>query len=960
MRNLKRALSLAVASVMLLGMMVVGSGASYVDVSSEDNVEAIEVLQAVGVMTGDDQGNFNPDQQVTRGEMAVIMTNLLDLGIGSYAGASLPFTDVPEWAHAYVAAIYANGVTGGTSATTYGTDEPVTAVQAGLMMMKALGYFQYSGDFNDNWILATVTQASRINLFDGLDVETEQALTRNEVAQLALNALEAGMVDFTGDLGLNVDMGNGQSVNAGYRSEYSYRTGTGDRYHALGDSKTDNGDYILQLGEDLYSGDLEKTTDADDFNRPGTRWVYDNKEIGVYSEDPEGVFTAGVSPDEIYDLLGRTISNYDLYVYVNGDGGKESDKDTYIKNGDTDDIAATGRGVLTQVYVTDVDEDDDDEIVITMINTYVAQVDGGYDEDDEELVLADVDGAVAIPAGVETTLSSDDFDNLDAYEDEDYVLITVVGNEVKTIQLAETVTGNVDAFTNTKNVTVDGNKYQYTKGYTGASYTLNSDYDLVLDAYGYVIFADGVEADNDYVYITDTAPVGGVDTTWEAKAFFVDGSSATIEIDNADDLSWENKGDGKDSWYAYDENNDGTYDLEATSDDVSDSKSGEIVSDGTTRITLDGEVVRLNNDTVFIVRRDSKVNTYTGIRSVPTVTASSAITVAAIVDDNGYADYLFVNGTEDDVTVSGSAADDRIYILDTDYETREDADENEYYVYQAIVNGEVGTVNMAKKGLDIGLYDSVTYDSDGYADAKLVEDSKGDTLKVWNVNSTIAYSAGVIAFANTDLALADEYVIYVNDDGEAKEVTPSRLARDYEDEAFVGVISAVYDDDEVIEVYVDEYSNVVAEKTEEEVQENVSDALVSTDGAWGSTGEDNDGTYKPAGEWDSTGSDVTATFENGADATVIMNDTARFLGSLYRNGNAKEIVYDGVTYVWGPKEDGSYLKGSNWFDADDDYLVGDSNTLVAALQDASKFGDSQSITLTVDGVDITISFTVEA
>ena len=41
MRNLKRALSLAVASVMLLGMMVVGTGASYKDVTSENNQEAI-------------------------------------------------------------------------------------------------------------------------------------------------------------------------------------------------------------------------------------------------------------------------------------------------------------------------------------------------------------------------------------------------------------------------------------------------------------------------------------------------------------------------------------------------------------------------------------------------------------------------------------------------------------------------------------------------------------------------------------------------------------------------------------------------------------------------------------------------------------------------------------------------------------------------------------------------------
>ena len=78
MRNLKRALSLALSAAMLVGMMIVGTGASYADVTSENNQEAIEVLQAVGIMTGDDQGNFNPDANVTRNEMAVIMCNLLD------------------------------------------------------------------------------------------------------------------------------------------------------------------------------------------------------------------------------------------------------------------------------------------------------------------------------------------------------------------------------------------------------------------------------------------------------------------------------------------------------------------------------------------------------------------------------------------------------------------------------------------------------------------------------------------------------------------------------------------------------------------------------------------------------------------------------------------------------------------------------------------------------------------
>ena len=135
MRNLKRALSLAVASVMLLGMMVVGTGASYDDVTSADNQEAIEVLQAVGIMTGDDQGNFNPDQNVTRAEMAVIMTKVLDLNTGNYSVSAMPFTDVPDWAKSYVAAIYAEGVTGGISDTLYGTDDPITAAQMDQLLL---------------------------------------------------------------------------------------------------------------------------------------------------------------------------------------------------------------------------------------------------------------------------------------------------------------------------------------------------------------------------------------------------------------------------------------------------------------------------------------------------------------------------------------------------------------------------------------------------------------------------------------------------------------------------------------------------------------------------------------------------------------------------------------------------------------------------------------------------------
>ena len=52
MRNLKRALSLAVASVMLLGLMVVGTGAVSVDDFGDADQIASENQEAVAISVG--------------------------------------------------------------------------------------------------------------------------------------------------------------------------------------------------------------------------------------------------------------------------------------------------------------------------------------------------------------------------------------------------------------------------------------------------------------------------------------------------------------------------------------------------------------------------------------------------------------------------------------------------------------------------------------------------------------------------------------------------------------------------------------------------------------------------------------------------------------------------------------------------------------------------------------------
>ena len=377
MRNLKRALSLALASVMVLGLMVVGSGASYADVTSEENQEAIEVLQAVGVMVGDDEGNFNPDKNVTRNEMAVVMSNLLDLKVEDFNAADIPFTDVPSWAVSYVAACYADGITSGTSATTYGGSNTVTAAQAALMMMKALGYFQYQGDFEQDWTLATIKKGSEIGIFDGITVDRTSPLTRNDVAQMALNALKLNMVTFTGEVGIEIPTANGNVV-VGYNPEYTARTSANSKYNRIDVGTTDiasNNQYYVQLGEDLYGGDLRLDYATDAFGRPARLWEYDGQEIGTYVNYSLLVdeYTTAVSGKDLYDVIGKTaFDKYEFYAYVDGE-----DSDMYKEiSRNNKDVSNTADGALTQVFV----DSDAEAVVVTVINTYLAKATADYNE----------------------------------------------------------------------------------------------------------------------------------------------------------------------------------------------------------------------------------------------------------------------------------------------------------------------------------------------------------------------------------------------------------------------------------------------------------------------------------------------------------------------------------------------------------------------------------------------------
>ena len=193
MRNLKRALSLAMACVMLLGMMVMGTSAStFNDADSIVNKEAVEIAAGLGLFAGTD-GNFMPTGTVTRAQMATIIVKMLygsDFNADSYKGMNT-FSDIAAfeggWAEGYINACVGAKVVAGYGDGTFKPGNPVTTAEAITMIINALKVDAGEG----TWPMTVMSKAEEIKLFGDLSPkpQTNVALTRDALAVICVEAL---------------------------------------------------------------------------------------------------------------------------------------------------------------------------------------------------------------------------------------------------------------------------------------------------------------------------------------------------------------------------------------------------------------------------------------------------------------------------------------------------------------------------------------------------------------------------------------------------------------------------------------------------------------------------------------------------------------------------------------------------------------------------------------------------
>ena len=714
---MKKFLSLVLALVMTMSLVTVSAGAKdFTDSTKIQYAEAVDVMSAVKVIDGYADGSFNPTATLTRGAAAKIICNLI---LGPTTASALvadaaPYKDVPtnHTFAGYIAYCQKTGIISGYADGTFKPANSLTGYAFMKMLLGALGYkADQEGYTGANWSIQVAKRALNIGLADDLvgDFNGVKAVNREEACLYAFNTLKATMVEY--DKNSTVTVGN---ITIKEQSDAKEMANTAKTETIKDDNK-------MQFAEKYFT-DLKLNSNAhDDFARPANQWKVKAEEIGTYSLTPDATYTAKAKVSEIYkDLgLGSTVKKADVTVYV--DGVEDASQPACdIKKGD-DKTKFGGNGVLTEVFY----DDDADTITITEVNTYVGTIAKSVKATSTKDAYVVVTPEKPI-SGKAPISANEEFETEAKFEDDAYVLYTYSkdAQEIKSVALATKVEGTVTRAENdtdndkndAKALTIDGTKYKDSKYVAGeklSSVSVKEDYTVYLDAYGYMIYVEENEEIGNYALVLDTANKGDF-VGKKAELLFTDGttkvvttekdySTGTNEIKDNRIVTYKVDADGVYTLREVDTKKASYTDLDAALDMKNDRASITITADNTNG-KLNKSTVTANSATVFVVRDTVDTDdytAYTGIKNAPTIKTTGATDDAKKAgvylycksDNSKMVTVMFIiPGAKVDVSDESS---DALYLSNKSTSNLIHDSDDDYYEFNAIVNGEIKTVKVA-------------------------------------------------------------------------------------------------------------------------------------------------------------------------------------------------------------------------------------------------------------------------
>ncbi len=166
------------------------------DVKGQSYETAVSALTEKGIITGDSDGNFNPDSNLTRAQACVIIVKSMNApsvevaGTATQAAAKSDFSDMTGygWAEGYISYAVKHGVTKGYPDDTFKPGNPVTINELITMVLRAANY---SDDvLGGTWPSNYMGKAAELKLLDGIPETLPVKATKWIAAQVDYNALE--------------------------------------------------------------------------------------------------------------------------------------------------------------------------------------------------------------------------------------------------------------------------------------------------------------------------------------------------------------------------------------------------------------------------------------------------------------------------------------------------------------------------------------------------------------------------------------------------------------------------------------------------------------------------------------------------------------------------------------------------------------------------------------------------
>ena len=766
MKNLKKVLALVLVVATLMSFATVAS-AAFTDADKVSKTEAVDVMSELGVIKGYTDGSFRPEGDVTRAEMAKMVTIMISGGedVGNlYTGANTFSDCTSHWAKGYIA--YANkmGIVAGVGGGKFNPNGSVTGAQAAKMMLVALGYKsdieQYTGS---QWSVNVLADARSAGILEGLDgVNMNAALSREDAAQMMFNTLTAVMVEYKG--GTNITTSDGTTVVVDAERYYvGHAVDSGYKFVA------DTNDQYMQFCEQYFSKLKLNTSSHDDMDRPSNEWIYANKSVGAYAQTPAVTYTAFMNNDSGKKTVSSDLKNYYYGGTSDGSKVKSAGNVTPVDNIDTsDEVAAlTENGRAVEIYVTDNVITD-----IVCIDSKLAEIKKITDDE----VTFSGSGLSSVKVEKDDELYS----FFAGMKKDDKVVLVVDSDKVLEAYKPETVTGK---FTKTKGTgetteyTVGGTVYQKNTSDTVAGLSdgnLNNTYTLTLDKYGYILAVGDEEvADDVYAYVMDaSANVNRGEYDYALKLLFADGTIEWVDVAEVNDdvvadgdVTTEALNDLKENFVSYTKGTDG-YSVTSESAKTDAAAYGEIAK-GTSEIFDGHGDYTASNKTVFLVKDGSSYTVYTGIKNVPSMSVADGD--AVVLKDGSVAVIVVIDKN------ASTSNEDQVFIYSTTVQGTEKDGTTTIKYYKAIVNGEDTTIGISDTTFNgtpaTGLYVNNSYTKEYISDmGDKYDAAASDTtaVKVHNVtNDTLAdlmLKNGILTVDQTTDAtyvMADEFESWI-------------------------------------------------------------------------------------------------------------------------------------------------------------------------------------------------------